>query len=134
MRVFILIAALVLYSSPGAQAAGVNCDVETGSNCRSEPFPLHRPDPAIKEPPAAPPKDRFALEKGVRFELDSPECQSALCHCTNRMIAQKAAQLGAKVLAAYAFPGAALIRGELNGQPFEVVISRERGCPVIEQR
>lgn len=131
-------AALALFASLGvpAHAAGVDCDNETSSACHSEPLPPHKPDPAIKEAPSAPPQDRFAAEKGVRIDLSSPTClmKASLCHCTNKMIAERAARLGAKISAAYAFPGAALVRGELGGKPFEIVISREGGCPVIRQR
>ena len=116
--------------------AAANCDIETGPECRSTPFPPHRPDPAIKQAPALPLKDRFALSQGVRIDLRTSECamKAALCHCTNAMIAAKARSLGARVSAAYAFPGAALIKGDLGGAPFEIVISREAGCPVIRQR
>ena len=32
----------------GASAA-VDCDTQTGPDCRSTPFPPHRPDPAIQK-------------------------------------------------------------------------------------
>ncbi len=117
-------------------AAATDCDTQTGPECRSTPFPQHRPDPAIKDTPAQPQKDRFALSQGVRIDLRTNECamRAALCHCTNAMIAAKAKSLGARVSAAYAFPGAALIKADLGGVPYEIVISRERGCPVIRQR
>ena len=117
-------------------SAAANCDTQTGPECRSTPFPPHRPDPAIRQAPTQQEGDRFALSKGVRINLTSSQCRmkAALCHCTNAMIAAKAKSLGARVSAAYAFEGAALIKGELGGKPFEIVISRESGCPVIRQR
>jgi hypothetical protein len=132
----VLTVGLAAVCMAGAGIAAPNCDTETGPACRSTPFPLHQPDPAIKEAPAQPQQDRFALSKGVRIDLSSAACRmkASLCHCTNAMISAKARSLGARVSAAYAFPGAALIKGDLGGVPFEIVISRERGCPVIRQR
>jgi hypothetical protein len=129
-------AVLVVFFSLGGAGAATNCDIETGPDCRSKPFPLHRPDPAIKETPARPQGDRFAVANGLRIDLKSGECamKAALCHCTNAMIAAKAKRLGARVTAAYAFPGAALVKADLGGVPYEIVISREAGCPVIRQR
>ncbi len=129
-------AALFLLLILSGAAAAANCNVETGANCRSEPFPPHRPDPAIKEAPAAAQPDRFAIAKGMRIDLKSGECRmkASQCHCTNAMIAAKAKSLGARVTAAYAFPGAALVTADLGGIAYEIVISREAGCPVIRQR
>ena len=129
-------AALILLFALSGPASSADCDVETGANCRSKPFPLHKPDPAIKETPAVRQADRFAVARGKRISLQSAECamEAALCHCTNAMIAAKAKSLGARVTAAYAFPGAALVKGSLGGAPFEIVISREAGCPIISQR
>jgi hypothetical protein len=123
-------------SAISSGSAATNCDTQTGPACRSTPFPPHRPDPAIKETPARPQKDRFDLSQGVRIDLKTGECamKTALCRCTNAMIAAKAKSLGARVSSVYAFEGAALVKGDLGGVPFEIVISREAGCPVIRQR
>ena len=129
-------AVMVLLLSLGGASAATNCDTQTGPACRSTPFPLHKPDPAINEAPAKPQQDRFAIAKGIRIDLKSGECamKAALCRCTNAMIAAKARSLGARVTAAYAFAGAALIKADLGGIAYELVISREVGCPIIRQR
>jgi hypothetical protein len=131
-----VLAFLLSLGAACASSAATDCDTQTGPACRSTPFPQHNPDPAIKDTPARTQKDRFALSQGVRIDLKSGTClmKAALCHCTNAMIAAKAKSLGARVSAVYAFSGAALVRGDLGGVPFEIVISRERGCPVIRQR
>jgi hypothetical protein len=129
-------AAFILLLGLGGAGAATNCDTQSGPECRSKPFPLHRPDPAINEAPALPQGDRFAIAKGTRIDLKGGECamKAALCHCTNAMIAAKARAIGARVLAAYAFEGAALVKADLGGIAYEIVISREAGCPVIRQR
>jgi hypothetical protein len=106
------------------------------SSCRPDKFPVHNPDPAIKEP--TPPKDKTKTSIQPEFKLRkvSVDCRfgSKNCFCTNRMAGQSARRLGLRNILIHGFTDRVLVSGAMRGSPMELVISRERTCPVIGRK
>jgi hypothetical protein len=106
------------------------------SSCRPDQFPQHRPDPAIEEQSA--PKDPGSgyFPRSRELALESVDCQfgTGICYCTNSMAAAKARAAGARAIEVHGFADRVFIKGAKNGRGVELVISRERSCPVIASR
>jgi hypothetical protein len=106
------------------------------SSCRPDKFPQHNPDPAIQAPQA--PRDRSPdyFPKKHELALKSVDCQfgTGSCYCTNRMAMGKAKALGARLIKIHGYADRVIIKGVKYGRSVELVISRERTCPVIAAR
>jgi hypothetical protein len=106
------------------------------SSCRPDSFPLHKPDPAIQEPQAQKNSVPDYFPKKHELALKSVDCQygAGSCYCTNRMAMGRAKALGARRIKIHGYADRVFIKGVKDGRRVELVISRERSCPVIAAR
>jgi hypothetical protein len=106
------------------------------SSCRPDSFPLHKPDPAIQEPLAPRVRSPDYFPKKHELVRKSVDCQLGTggCYCTNPMAAGKAKALGARMIKIHGYADRVIVKGVKIGRRVELVISRERTCPVIAVR